>query len=268
MTGAVLTGTTSVTGTGTILAGTTNDVSNPNSTVVPTGAIMEGATLDPSAFELDYQVGPELTPEQLVDYVLSYANVDGNDDGARDDAVIMDINGTATVSVVDNDSVLHNTVVINQPPQFGTAVVNSNRQIVYSPNADFTGLDLIGYSLIRNGLAAATADVVIGVFESVDAGSVNGGTGGSTTGGSTGGSTGGTTGGGTTVVTGGGLSTVYAILTELRGCDADVGDMRLAINALIRQHNQIQSIQSGSVTLRSNPPAADEEAAKRVTKHG
>lgn len=113
-------------------------------------------------FTVRYQVAPVISPELIQDYIAGYVNLDTTNDGARDDGVVINTNDTRTINVTENDTILFDELVINQPAQKGTAAVSGNN-IVYAPKPGFIGVDVVGYTLMRNFNVVGTADLWIGV---------------------------------------------------------------------------------------------------------
>lgn len=84
---------------------------------------------------------------------------------AVDDAVTITAGTTATISVLTNDLDPDGdalTVTIGQPPQNGSAVVSGDA-IVYTPSANFSGVDSLIYTISDGKGATANATITITV---------------------------------------------------------------------------------------------------------
>jgi hypothetical protein len=67
---------------------------------------------------------------------------------AQNDASSVPVNTTDTISVLNNDSDLENDqlfVNFKTTPQHGTAVVNADNTVTYTPDNGFTGIDTFRY---------------------------------------------------------------------------------------------------------------------------
>jgi manganese oxidase len=90
---------------------------------------------------------------------------------ANDDQVFAGVSGSVTVNVTDNDKCIGGcdpaSVLIKTAPNKGTARVNANGSITYTPGAGFTGSDSVKYTVrdTTNGLATSnSATLSIGVL--------------------------------------------------------------------------------------------------------
>jgi hypothetical protein len=85
-------------------------------------------------------------------------------------------NQSKTVTVITNDSDCENdplTVGIATNPLHGTAVVNPDKTITYTPAQDYSGSDTLYYSL-NDGNSTSTTYVVVNVFIASGVNNVNG----------------------------------------------------------------------------------------------
>ena len=75
-------------------------------------------------------------------------------------------NTTKTIDILANDSDCENdslTVSITTNPLHGTASINASRQLVYTPNTNYSGKDSLQYSL-NDGHSTSVTSVVISIF--------------------------------------------------------------------------------------------------------
>ncbi len=89
-----------------------------------------------------------------------YSNVN-NPPSLTDDLVQTSVNLPVAISVLSNDtdwdgSLDPSTLTVSTPPTYGTATVNSNGTINYSPNPDFIGTDIFYYKIYDTGCPSPT----------------------------------------------------------------------------------------------------------------
>ena len=85
---------------------------------------------------------------------------------AVDDSGMTDAGVGITIQVLNNDSDPDQdqlSVAILEPPSNGTAVVNGNQSISYTPNSDFDGLEIITYTLTDEdgGTDVGTVEITV-----------------------------------------------------------------------------------------------------------
>ena len=87
---------------------------------------------------------------------------------ATNDNTTTAVETPVTINVLANDGGLNNpphTVTINTPPATGTAVVNGNNTITYTPPDDFSGVASFTYKLTDSTAKSSTATVTIAVLK-------------------------------------------------------------------------------------------------------
>ncbi len=114
---------------------------------------------------LDYNL---VKQDRMTLQFLGYTTCDaGNTDPiGADDAVTVLQNTVLTIDVLANDSDPNGDVVTLTSvtaPAHGTAVINPDNSITYTPEADFTGLDSFLYAIGDGQGGSSTATVVISV---------------------------------------------------------------------------------------------------------
>ncbi len=87
---------------------------------------------------------------------------------AVDDSASLDEDTNATIDVLANDSddgpgITAVTLSITQPPLHGSALVQSDKTVLYTPDPDFNGNDSFSYTITDEDNGTATADVNITV---------------------------------------------------------------------------------------------------------
>lgn len=125
--------------------------SNPNFTTLGSGStgLQRGSELFIDSVQLvDFANGHNFSPIALRDVAFTIWN------------------NTKTIDVLANDSDCENdslTVTVTTNPVHGTAIINLSKQIVYTPDVNYSGKDSLQYSL-NDGHSMATVTVEISIF--------------------------------------------------------------------------------------------------------
>ncbi len=141
-----------------------------------------GTTLVNSNGQIEYTPDPDFFGSDTFTYVLSdgsltdtatvtvTVNPINDPPEAIDDSATTDEDNAVTIDVLANDSdgagnegdTLTVQLDPSDPPSSGTAVVNSNNTITYTPDANFFGQDSFGY-LLSDGVETVPATVTVTV---------------------------------------------------------------------------------------------------------
>lgn len=91
--------------------------------------------------------------------------IDQNSVLAQDDSTSTAVNQSVSTVVSSNDTGSPNTVSVVIPPKHGTATVGTNGSVSYVPNADYTGMDTLSYSICHETCTniCSTARLIIRV---------------------------------------------------------------------------------------------------------
>lgn len=113
-----------------------------------------------------YRVSDGSLLSNLVTVILNISPVNDGPPVANDDVAVTDEDVAVTVDVLANDANLMDTpivVSVQTPPSNGTVVVNADRSITYTPQANFYGVDSFQYRVTdRDGeFSVATVNVTI-----------------------------------------------------------------------------------------------------------
>jgi gliding motility-associated-like protein len=92
---------------------------------------------------------------------------------AVDDATNTEVNTAVDINVLDNDIIPGTvvSVIVTLQPEFGTATVNANNTITYTPNADYCGADVFEYEVCDDSgcdVAEVTVTIACPVLLAVD----------------------------------------------------------------------------------------------------
>jgi hypothetical protein len=96
---------------------------------------------------------------------------------ARNDNASTLKNNAKTINVLANDTAgtgAINNLVVSAAPAHGTAVVNQDRTITYTPANNYTGVDTFTYTITDEYNNTATATVTVGIFHPAVTGPLSG----------------------------------------------------------------------------------------------
>ncbi|WP_281169879.1 Ig-like domain-containing protein [Olivibacter sitiensis] len=122
-------------------------------------------------YELVYRITDLLDPSKTSEATVRVTVWDGP--VANDDAVTVPNDGTTSIDVLGNDEegsspIVPGSVTIVTGPEHGTATVNADGTVTYTPNEGYTGDDSFTYTVSdENGLTSNEATVNITVEASV-----------------------------------------------------------------------------------------------------
>ncbi len=137
-------------------------VINPDSTITYTPDANFNGT---DSFSYTVDDGNGGTTSALV---TIYVNPVNDDPIALDDMVILDEGTMAIIAVLDNDNDIDgDTLVVTAVtmPAYGTAVINPDSTITYTPDANFNGADSFVYTISDGNGGTASAMVIIVVSQ-------------------------------------------------------------------------------------------------------
>ena len=128
-----------------------------NSNIVPPG--MTQMTYDPTLLTLS-----GASYSQIISTTNNKISIDNNAPVANDDSVLTNEDNDVTINVLSNDYDPNGNAIsvtsISSNPTNGTATIDLDGNIVYSPNTNFNGTDSFIYE-ISDGSATDTANVLI-----------------------------------------------------------------------------------------------------------
>lgn len=135
---------------------------------------------NPGIYRYDYSVCTAATPtpscnSQSLTITVLDATVDTNNPVANNDFALTELNTLVNINVLSNDDVGNNgntlaagpptgNVTIASAPIVGTAVVQADGTINYTPNTGFTGLDFFTYEITDSEGNTATATVFVRTY--------------------------------------------------------------------------------------------------------
>ncbi|MFT5264614.1 MAG: plastocyanin/DNA/RNA endonuclease YhcR with UshA esterase domain [Polaribacter sp.] len=112
-------------------------------------------------FSAPFDEGYQLIPRYLED-IMEAVNPNLQ---AVDDVAVTGVDQPITIDILANDNLpnMVTNVVFDAMPSFGSAVINTDFTITYSPNLGFCGMDALSYTVCDNMMVCETAVVTITV---------------------------------------------------------------------------------------------------------